>query len=396
MSLTDKSVKAAKPKEKLYRLADERGLCLEVPTKGNKRWRFRYRFQDKAKMISLGSYPDISLREAREERERMRKLLAQSIDPSLSRKQEKESASQSNNFEALAREWFEKFKVKWTDNHAQTVISRLENNVFPWLGESPIDDIEPSDILPVLRRIEARGAIELAHRVRGIISQAFRYGVASGKAKRDPAADLQGALTPRTTQHFPTITDPREIADLLRLIDLYQGHFITRCALQLAPLVFVRPVELRKAEWAEIDFDTEEWRIPGEKMKRRTQHIVPLSKQAISILKEIYPFTGDGMYIFPSIRSSKRPMSENTINGALRRLGYTKEEMTCHGFRSMASTRLNELGWNPDAIERQLAHTEEDSVRAAYNHAEHLPERRKMMQTWADYLDSLKLDSCIK
>ena len=258
------------------------------------------------------------------------------------------------------------------------------------MGKSPISKITPSELLSVLRRIESRGAIETAHRLQQTCGQVFRYAVVTGRADRDPTNDLRGALQPVRKRHYASITEPTAIADLLKSIGGYEGSFITKCALQLAPLVFVRPGELRRAEWTEINFNTEEWRIPAEKMKMRCLHIVPLSKQTISILKELHPLTSSGKYLFPSVKSLSRPMSENTINAALRRLGYSKEEMTGHGFRSMASTLLNEQGWNRDAIERQLAHSERNSIRAAYNYAEHLPERRKMMQTWADYLDKLR------
>jgi integrase len=251
-------------------------------------------------------------------------------------------------------------------------------------------DITPYVLLTTLRRIESRGALETAHRALQNCSQVFRYAVATGRAERDPSGDLRGALPPAKGRHHASITDPIAIGELMRLLEGYQGSFVTKCALQLAPLLFVRPGELRRAEWSEINLEKAEWRIPGEKMKMGAVHIVPLSVQAVQILRELKALTGDRKYVFPGVRTPTRPMSENTVNAALRRLGYAKEELTGHGFRSMASTLLNEHGWNRDAIERQLAHAERDSVRAAYNYAEHLVERRKMMQEWADYLDSLK------
>ncbi|MCG9033250.1 tyrosine-type recombinase/integrase [Laribacter hongkongensis] len=273
---------------------------------------------------------------------------------------------------------------------------RFERDVFPWLGSRPVAEIDAPALLAVLRRIESRGAIETAHRAMQSAGQVFRYAIATGRAQRNPAADLVGALAPAIKQSFPTITDPTRIAELLRAIDGYQGTLPTLCALRLAPLVFVRPGELRKAEWSEIDLDGSTWIIPAERMKMREKHVVPLSKQAVAILRELHPLTGDGRYVFPGARTNGRPMSENTINAALRRLGYDKDTMTGHGFRHMASTLLNEQGWNRDAIERQMAHAERNQVRAVYNYAEYLPERRKMMQAWSDYLDALKAGTAAK
>lgn len=390
MALSVKQVDAAKSKKRIYRLSDGDGLYLEVPPQGTKRWRLRYRFGGKEKMLSLGTYPEVSLKTARDKRNELRALIQEGTDPSLARQEEQAIAAGHTTFEYIAREWHEQFKVNWTDGHATTNLSRLENNVFPWIGKKAITEITSPEILRLLRRIESRGAIETAHRVRGLMSRVFRFAIASGRADRDPAGDLQGALPPAKSKHFPTITKPQEIAALLRAIDGYTGNLITKCALKLAPLLFVRPGELRHACWSEIDLNIPEWRIPGEKMKMSREHIVPLSRQAREILEELYPMTGSGKYVFPSIRTTERPMSENTINAGLRRLGYGKEEMTGHGFRSMASTRLNEMGWNPDAIELQLAHVEGNEVRAAYNRAKYLDIRIKMMQAWADYLDSLK------
>jgi integrase len=387
--LTDIKLKSLKPKEKLYAVTDEKGLSIEVPPKGSKRWRFKYRFGGKQKRLSLGIYPEVSLREAREKRDACRKQVAGGIDPSDLRKAEKLELAGHESFEFVTREWHAKYKHNWSYDHAKRTIERFEKNVFPWLGRLNINDIKPPELLAVLRRIEDRGALDTAHRVHQQCGQVFRYGIATGKAERDTAADLKGALAPVRTKHHASITEPVKIGELMRAINGYSGYFITACALKLAPLVFVRPGELRNAEWSEFDLDAAEWRIPAEKMKMRTLHIVPLSKQAIAILNDLNALTGRDKFLFPSNRTKERPMSDNTINGALRRLGYTKDEMTGHGFRSMASTLLNEQGWNRDAIERQLAHSERDGVRAAYNYAEYLPERKKMMQAWADYLDGL-------
>lgn len=303
----------------------------------------------------------------------------------------------ANGFEIIAREWHKTHMTSKSEKHAKKTLNALEKDVFAWLGKLPITKIEAPDILTVLRRIEQRGANDLAHNTKIIIGQVFRYAIATGRAVRNPAPDLQGALTPVTVKHHSAITDPAQIGALLRACEGYTGHFATHCALRLSFLVMLRPGEIRKAEWSDIDLERAEWRIPAAKMKMKDEHIIPLSKQAIAIFNEIKPLTGTGQFVFPSVRSHSRPMSENTINGALRRLGYTGDEMTAHGFRGMASTRLNEAHlFHPDAIERQqLAHGEQNSVRAAYNRAQHLPERVKMMQWWADYLDSLKVGGVV-
>ena len=387
MALTDTAVRNAKPTDKPYKKADERGLYLLVKPAG-RYWRFDYRFAGKRKTLALGVYPDVSLADARQRRDDARKLIAAGTDPGeVKRVQKIESR---NTLEVIAREWHSKQSIKWAESHAAKILDRLEKNVFPWLGSRPINSITSRDILPLLQRIESRGAIETAHRVKQYISQIYRYAVALGCADYDPAAALRNALTPIKTTHHASITDPKAIGGLLRALDGYSGSFVTRCALRLAPLVFVRPGELRQAEWTEFDLAKAEWRIPAERMKMKAPHLVPLSRQAVEILQELHPLTGHGRYVFPSVRSTARPMSENTVNAALRRMGFTKDEMTGHGFRSTASTLLNEQGWHRDAIERQLAHSERDAVRAAYNYAEHLPERQRMMQAWADYLDGLR------
>ena len=388
--LTDAIIRNTKPKDKPFKLTDGGGLYLLVNSTGSRLWRLKYRVGGLEKKLALGAYPEVSLREAREKAVEARKMIREGIDPSQAKKAQKASASGADTFEIIAREWFEKFSPTWTPSHGERIIRRLERDIFPWLGKKPIKDIQAPDLLSVLRRIEERGAVETAHRASQNCGQVFRYAVATGRAERDPSGDLRGAIPPTKAKHHASITDPKEIGGLLRAIDAYEGGLIVRCALRLAPLVFTRPGELRRAEWKEIDWDKAEWSIPGEKMKMREKHVVPLSRQAIEILHELQPLTGEGRFLFPSPRSWDRPMSENAVLAALRRMGYSGDQMTGHGFRSMASTLLNEQGWNRDAIERQLAHAERDEIRAAYNYAQHMPERRKMMQAWADYLDELK------
>lgn len=392
MPLTDTAVRNAKPDtSKTLQLKDERGLYLEIPPRGSKRWRLRYWIKSKENRLSLGVYPEVSLKEARELRDEARKLIAKGIDPSAVRKGEVAQATEeATTFELVARQWHEKFNPKWTPGHAARILTSLEKDAFPWIGPKAIRSILPPEVLSVARRVEARGAVESSHRLVGNMSMVFRYAVAAGLADSDPTRDLRGALAPTNEKHHASITEPGAVGELLRTIETYKGSLITRCALRFAPLTFVRPGELRHAEWSEFNLEAAEWRIPAHKMKMRTQHIVPLSQQALAVLKEIKPLTGEGRYVFPSERTATRPMSENTVNAALRRLGYAKDQMTGHGFRSIASTLLNELGWNKDAIERQLAHAERNNVRAAYNFAEFLPERRRMMQAWADHLDSLR------
>lgn len=393
MPLTDTAVRNAKAEPKKRKLYDERGLYLEISPKGGKWWRFKYRFNDKEKLISLGVYPDISLKDARERRDEARKLVAHGIDPSEHRKAHKaEKLSKSaNTFETIAREWFSKNQHTWSTGHASRILTRLEKDAFPWLGTQPIADITAPELLKTIRRIEARGALETAHRILGSCGQIFRYAVATGRAERDPSGDLKGALPPVKKSHFAAITEPKRVGELLRMMDEYHGSLIVKCALRLMPLVFVRPGELRHAKWEDIDLDNAEWRYLVTKTD--TQHIVPLSTQAIDILKEIHPLTGSEMYVFPSTHSNKRPMSDNAILAAMRRVGIDKEEMSGHGFRAMARTILNEvLKVRPDYIEHQLAHAVRDPNGRAYNRTKYLPERKAMMQQWADYLDKLKHD----
>ena len=391
MALNDLMIRNAKPLAKAYKLSDEKGLFLLINPKGAKYWRLKYYFAGKEKLLALGVYPEVKLADARARRDQARKLLAEQIDPSFAKKVSKHNLllASENSFESVACEWHLKFLPTWTEDHANRIMTRLKNDILPWLGKRVINEITAPELLSALRRVEKRGSVDTAHRILQNCGQIFRYAIATGRAQRDIAADLRGALPPVIKGHLATIVDPKEIGKLLLAIHDYHGYFVTGCALRLAPLVFVRPGELRKAEWSEFNFETAEWRIPAGKMKMRELHIVPLSTQALAILEELKPLTGDGQYLFPGVNNPNRPMSDNTITGALRRLGYTSDEMTGHGFRAMASTLLNEQGWNRDAIERQLAHGERNHIRAAYNYAEYLPERRKMMQHWSDYLQTL-------
>ncbi|MHB0973339.1 MAG: tyrosine-type recombinase/integrase [Thiobacillus sp.] len=391
MALSDVAIRTAKPGTKPVRMFDGGGLYLEVTPSGGKLWRLKYRFGGKEKLLSLGKYPDVGLKDARERRDEARKLLANEVDPGENRKQQKAAKAEraANSFEAVAREWIAKNTPTWAPTHTSKIVRRLEMYVFPWLGGRPIAEITAPELLAMARRIEGKGALETAHRALQNCGQVFRYAVATGRAERDPTGDLRGALQPVKSSHMAAITEPRKVAELLRTLDGYEGTLIVRCALQLAPLVFVRPGELRTAQWADIDLDAAEWRFTAS--KTGTAHIVPLSRQAVAILLEAQALTGDGRYVFPSARTGERPMSDNAILAAMRRLGIAKDEMSGHGFRAMARTILDEvLGFRPDLIEHQLAHAVRDPNGRAYNRTAHLPERRKMMQAWADYLDKLK------
>ncbi len=406
MSLSDLKIRNSKPQEKQIKLFDDGGLFLLVTPAGGKLWRLKYRYKGKEKLLSLGKYPIISLADARLRRDEAKKQLENDIDPGAVRKAQKQAKTdEKETFEVVAREWHEQFKDSWSPSHAHVTITRLERDIFPWIGKRPISELEPPDILGVLRRIESRGAAETARRMKIVCGQVFRYAVATGRAKRDQTADLKGALKPVISKHMAAITDPKGVAPLLRAIDDYKGSFVVRCALQLAPLFFVRPGELRQAEWSEINFDAAEWNIPIERMKlplktkqeRKGQfHLVPLSSQAIAILKELHPLTGYSKYVFPSHRSSLRPMSDNAVLSALRRMGFAKDEMSGHGFRAMARTILDEvLQVRPDFIEHQLAHAVRDPNGRAYNRTAHLKERRKMMELWSEYLDGLKAGAVV-
>ena len=392
MSLSDTAIRKVKPTEKSQRLCDGGGLYLEVSPAGGKWWRLKYRYGGKEKRLSLGTYPDTGLADARSKRDTARRLLAGGTDPAEHRKAEKAAGEDraANSLEVVAREWHAKQATKWVKDHADRTMLRLENDIFPWLGKRPIADVTAKELLGAVSRIADRGAVESAHRALQTCGQVFRYAIATGRAERNPATDLRGALPPVKQAHLAAITDPEKVGGLLRAMDAYSGSFVTKCALRLAPLVFVRPGELRHAEWAEINLAKAEWSIPAEKMKMREPHLVPLSSQAVAILTELHALTGRGRYVFPSARSPKRPMSNNAVLSALRRMGFDKNEMSGHGFRAMARTILDEtLHFRPDYIEHQLAHAVRDPNGRAYNRTAHLPERRKMMQAWADYLDAL-------
>ncbi|MBM3775286.1 MAG: DUF4102 domain-containing protein, partial [Acidobacteria bacterium] len=370
MPLTDTAIRCAKSSGKTQRLFDAGGLYLEVSPAGGRWWRWKYRFGGKEKRLSLGVYPDVSLKAARERRDAARQQLSAGIDPSEARQAAKLAQAGAESFEAIAREWHAKFALTWGVRHAYRILRRLERDVFPWLGMRPISEIKAPELLAVLRRIEGRGAQETAHRAKQNCGQVFRYAVATGRAERDPTGDLKGALPAPSGRHHASIHDPKRVGELLRAIDAYEGYFVTKTALRLAPLVFVRPGELRRAQWKELDLEKAEWRIPAERMKMRVQHVVPLARQAVEILRELEPLTNRPIsskpdaprFVFPGAHSRERPMSENAVLVALRRMGYTKEEMTGHGFRSMASTLLHEQGWNHQVIERQLAHAERNAV----------------------------------
>jgi integrase len=393
MPLTDTAIRNAKAADKPYKLADEKGLFLLVNPTGGKWWRLKFRVGGKEKLLSLGVYPDVTLKEARDKRDTARKQLTQGIDPGEQRKVMKavQADRAANSFEVVAREWYAKQAPSWATNHGDRVIRRLERDIFPWLGGRPIAEINAPELLGALRRIENRGAVETAHRALQNCGQVFRYAIATGRAERDPSPDLKGALSPVKGGHFSAVTEPKQVAELLRAIDDYVGTLTVKCALKLAPMVFVRPGELRHAEWAHIDLDAAEWRYIVTKTD--TPHIVPLATQAVSILKELHALTGRGRYVFPSARTpnGSRPMSDVALLAALRRMGFSKDETSVHGFRALARTILDEvLGFRPDFIEHQLAHAVKDPNGRAYNRTAHLAERRKMMQSWADYLDGLK------
>jgi integrase len=383
--LTEVQIRNAKPSKKIVRLFDGYGMYLEVMPSGSKWWRQKYRHAGKEKRISLGVYPEVSLKGARARRDDTRRVLAAGIDPSEHRKAVRNSQIEraGNSFEVVAREWIEKFSRTWANGHAKRIMRRLEKDVFPWLGGRPIAEIKAMELLATIRKLENRGVLETAHRTLATCGQIFRYAVATGRAERDPSGDLRGALTPVKGEHFAAVTDPKKVGQLLRVFDGYDGSLVVQSALKLAPLVFVRPGELRMAQWAHIDFEAAEWRYTVS--KTGTEHVVPLAKQAIDILKTLQGLTGRGQYVFPSGRSPRRPMSDNAILAAMRRMGIGKEEMSGHGFRAMARTILDEvLKCRPDLIEHQLAHTVRDPLGRAYNRTTHLPERREMMQRWAD------------
>jgi integrase len=389
--LKDVAVRNAKPSAKPRKLSDGGGLHVLIQPTGSKLWRLAYRFAGKQKTLALGVYPVVSLEEARRRSDDARKLLARYVDPSVQRKTDKQ-AGKGSSFRAVGEEVIAKLE---REGRAQATLNKkrwLLDFAYPTFGDRPVAEITARDLLALLRKIEARGLYETARRLRSTCGMVFRYAIATGRAERDPSMDLRGALTAPQVNHRATIVDPKSIGALLRAIDGFDGQATTRAALRFGAFVFVRPGELRHAEWNEFDFDGAVWSIPAEKMKMRRPHRVPLARQPMAILRELQEITGNGRWLFPSVRTFTRPISENTLNAALRRLGYGSEEMCVHGFRSMASSRLNEMGrWSPDAIERQLAHQDANAVRRAYTHAaEFWTERVKMMQAWADYLDALK------
>jgi integrase len=391
MPLKDVAVRNAKPSGKPRKLSDGGGLHVLIQPTGGKLWRLAYRFAGKQKTLALGVYPVVSLDEARKRRDEAKKLLARSVDPSVRRKADKQAGTDST-FRGVAEEVIAKLE---REGRAPATLSKkrwLLDFAYPTLGDRAVAEITARDLLALLRKIENRGLYEKARRLRSTCGMVFRYAIATGRAERDPSMDLRGALTAPQVNHRATIVDPKSIGALLRAIDGFDGQPTTRAALRLAAYVFVRPGELRHAEWNEFDFDAAVWSISEEKMKMRRSHRVPLARQPLTILRELQQITGNGRWLFPSVRSFTRPISENTLNAALRRLGYSSEEMCTHGFRGMASSRLNEMGrWNADAIERQLAHQEANAVRRAYTHgAEFWSERVQMMQAWADYLDGLR------
>lgn len=391
MPLTDTAIRTAKPGEKPYKLADEKGLFLLVNPNGSKWWRLKFRVGGKEKQLSFGTYPDVGLKEARGKRDDARKLLADGVDPSETRKAQKATRNDqmANSFEVIAREWLEGQKSVVTAGQYDKTLARLQNDVFPWLGAKPVTEISAPDVLSVIRRIDARGARYTAHRCRGQISQVMRYAIATGRAERDPCPDLRGAIPSAVSGNFASITDPAAVGEMLRAFDGFSGTFVVKCALEIAPRVFVRPGELRKAEWEKFDLDKAEWRYFVTKTK--TEHLVPLASQVVTLLRDLRALTGHGRFVFPG-RDPQKAMSEAAINAALRRMGYdTKTEITGHGFRAMARTILHEeLHVKPEVIEHQLAHKVPDANGTAYNRTKFLKDRVAMMQLWADYLDKLK------
>jgi integrase len=396
MPLTEIAIRNAKPREKPFKLTDADGMFLLVNPNGSRLWRLKYRVDGREKLLALGAYPETTLAQARTARAAAKATMRDGKDPGAQRKLDKltKKAVAGNTFRALAEDWLMQEAKR---GHAEITINKkrwLIEMTLPDIGDRPISEITPPELLAVLRKLEARGHLESARRMRSVCSQVFRYAIFEGKAERDPTADLRGALIAPTVTHHAAIVEPKAVGALLRALDGYQGSPITLAALRLAPLVFLRPGELRQAEWVEFYFEGErpEWRLPSHKMKMRRPHRVPLARQALAIIESLRPLTGSGRYVFPSIRTLVRPMSENTLNAGLRRLGYAGDEMTSHGFRSIATVRLNEAKrWHPDAVERQMAHLDKNAVRQAYNsQAEYWDERVEMMQWWADYLDKLR------
>ncbi|MBU0933192.1 MAG: tyrosine-type recombinase/integrase [Alphaproteobacteria bacterium] len=391
--LTYIQINAAKPREKAWSLSDSQGLLLVIQPNGSKLWRFKYRFLDKQKTLHLGGWPHVSLADARVRRDEAKRKIAEGLDPALEKKRARIAAkyAAANTFEDVAKEWLVKCE---RDGLAQVTVDKIRwllAKAYPIIGSIPIAQITPHEALAVLRKVEATGAFESARRMRSVLSRVFRYGVATVRCDKDVAADLRGAIASPKVKHFAAITKPSEVGALLRAIDGYSGHKVTVMAMRLSPHVLLRPGELRQAEWADIDFEEAIWFIPAERMKMRRPHRVPLSRQVIDMLRELHEHTHWWKYLFPCLGKPRKPMSENAVNQGLRKLGYTSDQMTAHGFRAMAATLLNERGeWNPDAIERQLAHVDTNQVRRAYARGEYWDERVQMMQSWSDYLDELR------
>jgi integrase len=393
--LTDLQIKALKPTLKRQRVFDGGGLYIEISPAGGKLWRLKYRFDGKEKRLALGDYPSVTIKEARKRRDEARSLLSGGMDPGAIKRAQKAGRldAAANSFEVTARRWCETNKNTWTEKYATKTLSMLQRDVFPWLGTRPVSELEPPDFLATVRRIEARGYHETAHRALQRCGQVMRFAVAEGLALRDPTADLRGALSSWEVKHMPSVIDPARVGQILRMFEHdFKGTFQVQCALRLAPLFFTRPQELRRARWADIDLCEAIWRIPAEEMKMREPHLVPLAKQAVAILEELHPVSGHLEYVFPGGRDPKKHMSDAAVNMALKRLGIdTKTELTGHGFRAMARTILHErLGYQPEIIEAQLAHKTPGPLGAAYARAKFIDQRKEMMQDWADYLDKLK------
>ena len=396
--LSDAKVKNAKPTEKPYKLFDGGGLFLLVKPDGGKMWRMKYRVDGKEKLLSLGVYPDVSLEKARKGRYAAREQLAENKDPSLEKQNERKRvrAENASTFQVVANEWKKKKALIWRPSNTEKITWLLEKNLFPWLGDRPIGAITPAELLSVLRKMEDRGAIETAQRAKQLCGQIFRYAVVESKINSNIVDHLNGSLSKHKTKHHAAITDPKKLAFLLRAMDAYSGSLVVKSALSLSALLFVRPGELRHMEWEEVDLDNAQWNIPESKMKMKRPHLVPLSAQALEILNQLKPLTGRGKYVLPSERGQGRPMSENSVNVALRALGFDKDTQTAHGFRATARTILDEvLEMRVDLIEHQLAHEVKDANGRAYNRTAHLPKRREMMQIWADYLDTIKVENVI-
>lgn len=388
--LSDLKVKAARAAAKQQKLYDGDGLYLLVTPAGGKLWRLRYRFGGKEKLLAFGAYPEVSLLDARDRRHEARKLLANGIDPAAQKKAARIAKAGQNSFEVVTRAWHQHTRAKWTKKHAGRLLNRLENDIFPQIGAVPIADLRAPQLLATLRPVEAR-SLETAHRLKISMGQIFAWAVAEGYCEFDPTPTLKGALLPQRKRHFATLTDPAQVGLLLRHIDAYQGGAVVRHALQLLPLIFVRPGELRAARWDEIDFDAARWDIPAERMKMKQPHIVPLSRQALALLKSLHLITGRWEYLFPMAKDARRYISDNAMNTALKTMGYDNSRIVPHGFRAMARTMLDEvLHVRVEHIEHQLAHAVRDPLGRAYNRTKHLPERAQMMQRWADYLDQLK------